>query len=169
MEITSPDNEENAWSTVLTTMPSSSAGTAAAAAAHTRGLTSALSGRRQRLDSIAQEQYHSSSPTSTAPEAGSSHSRMYEGQAQRHAQVKFVSREHSPALGKQGRGAGNTDKRRADYVIAIDGNNGDDDDVDDDDAPPPDSLLVEVPEQSAHSPRRQDTNPAGFVRRAARA
>ncbi|KAJ2640517.1 autophagy protein atg9, partial [Coemansia sp. RSA 1694] len=187
MENTSPDNDENAWSTVLTTMPDSSAGAAArspqpsSSAAHTRGLTSTLSGRRQRLDSIAQEQHYSSSPASTAPDADSSYSHphthmhdsqiparvapLQDAQAQRHTQVKFVSREHSPALGQQGRGISNTDRRRAGYANSGYANSNDDDD----DAPPPDSLLIEVPEQSADSPHHQNASPAGFVRRAARA
>ncbi|KAJ2097897.1 autophagy protein atg9 [Coemansia sp. S100] len=183
--------------------PSSSAGTAAIA--HTRGLTSTLSGRRQRLDTIPQDQYYSSSPASTVPEGDSSYSRTHphihdsqspaaiipvlgtrgesnsanqDAQAQRQAQVKFVSREHSPALGQQGRGIGslpsNADRRRASYAnsgYVRDNRNSDDDD--DDDAPPPDSLLIEVPDQSEGSPHgqthHQDAGPTGFVRRAARA
>ncbi|KAJ2060971.1 autophagy protein atg9 [Coemansia sp. S146] len=240
MDNTSLDNEENAWSTVLTTMaspqqephatsraqqptaaipttavavarsppPSSSTGTAANAAnAHTRGLTSTLSGRRQRFDSIPQDQYYSSSPASTVPEGDGSYSRphahIYDSQTpvgivpvlgargessnanqdahgQRQAQVKFLSREHSPALGQQGRGSGglpgNADRRRGGYAnsgYARNNRNSNGDDDDDDDAPPPDSLLIEVPEQSEGSPHgpthHQDSGPAGFVRRAARA
>ncbi|KAJ2744242.1 autophagy protein atg9 [Coemansia sp. BCRC 34301] len=146
--------DENAWSTVLTNMPSSAAGPTArspqpsSSAAHTRGLTSTLSGRRQRLDSIAQEQYYSSSPADS-PNL-------------RHAQVKFASREHSPALGQQGRGISSTDHRRGNNVHSGE-------EYDDDDAPPPDSLLIEVPEQPVEPPHHQSASPAGFVRRAARA
>ncbi|KAJ2696932.1 autophagy protein atg9 [Coemansia sp. IMI 209128] len=147
--------------------PSSSNGTTSNAA-HTRGLTSTLSGRRQRLDSIPQDQYRSSSPASTAPEGDSSYPRphaymhaMPDAQAQRQGQVKFFSQEHSPALGQQQRRGipSNADRQRANYDTGR---------YDDDDALPPDSLLIEVPE-SEGSPHNQEAGPAGFVRRAARA
>ncbi|KAJ2484051.1 autophagy protein atg9 [Coemansia sp. RSA 2320] len=193
MEPASLDNEENAWSTVLTTMPSpqrgqptvtdrsqlpavpalSSSPSSAPATAHTRGLTSTLSGRRQRFDSIPQDHYHSPHMANTAPSTEGRHE-------QRPAQVTFVSREHSAAPSQHGRGsdgvpraASNQRPRRASsssngYDREARYGNGDDDD-----APPPDSLLIEVPaphEEASHAqPHIQHGGPADFVRRAARA
>ncbi|KAJ2812999.1 autophagy protein atg9 [Coemansia furcata] len=123
--------------------------------------------------------YDSQNPAGVVPVIGArgeSNHAIQDTHSQRRAQVKFASREHSPALGQQGRGIGglpsNADRRRASYANSgYVRNNGNSDN--DDDALPPDSLLIEVPEQPEGSPHgeahHQSAGPAGFVRRAAHA
>ncbi|KAJ1895143.1 autophagy protein atg9, partial [Kickxella alabastrina] len=144
------------------------------AAAHSRGLTSTLSGRRQRQELLSHDihqQHRSPSAASTVPD-------MLDSQTPIDAPPAFATRRNSsraaqdsPRQNQQqlvpkGQSAWSDSSRRnsgykntsigagADTVF---GNANEDDD--DEDAPPPESLLVEV------SPQKHSEPPAAPVRR----
>ncbi|KAJ1935633.1 autophagy protein atg9, partial [Linderina pennispora] len=155
MELGSPDGE-NAWSTVLTTISSKQTndGDEEQAAvtvpteatqssvedskpktppvtAHTRGLTSTLSGRRQRHESLAAHEYQSSSPASTAPDTDNPYSRAYSNMYESQILTSTPPRRDS-------RG-----QRQAQQQAQQQATNAMDSELHDD-SPPPDSFLIEV-------------------------
>ncbi|KAJ2144616.1 autophagy protein atg9 [Coemansia sp. RSA 564] len=188
-------NDDNAWSTVMTTMPSGSgqeradeeqlfsAATAPVTTAHStppneaptaqtrRGLTSTLSGRRQRHES-APEHPSSTSPASTVPDSDATGHQLYTSM---HDSQVLVGTPVLSARRDSGRGARalspHTIGRHPMTRTRVD-------DVDDEDVPPA-SLLIELPEESppgrrmfgeTEQPQQGGAHgPSGFVRRAAHA
>ncbi|KAJ2344766.1 autophagy protein atg9, partial [Coemansia sp. RSA 2618] len=206
-----PYNDDNAWSTLMTTMPSgsgqarapgeaqqSTAATIPVTTAHStppeeaptaaqtrRGLTSTLSGRRQRHES-APEHPQSTSPASTAPDSDAPgrplYASLYDSQAPIDTPVFSPRRDAS--RGARALSPSHVTIRHPRGRTHVD----DIDDDDDEDVQPPESLLIELPEHSTpgrrisgaaeHQQQYQQQQyqqqgvtqgPGGFVRRAAHA
>ncbi|KAJ2669285.1 autophagy protein atg9 [Coemansia sp. RSA 1085] len=186
-------NEENAWSTVMTTMPTADRAddtperhsyeaatvpvttvhgtppdkkppshTSSAQTAHTRrGLTSTLSGRRQRHESAPE---HPSSPSSTAPDSDAAgqhqYASLYNSQASINAPV-FSTRRHTGPVTRT-LPPQHSINEQSQHLDA--------------DEQPPASLMIEVPEdtdqhmaEAAGEQQEGLGGPRAFVRRAAHA